>query len=29
VGVRHCDDGLLRATLADALAWVWHGYPAN
>jgi enterochelin esterase-like enzyme len=28
-GVGHCDDGLLRATLADALAWVWRGYPAN
>ncbi len=29
VGVGHCDDNLLRATLADTLAWVWRGYPAN
>lgn len=28
-GVGHCDDNLLRATLADALAWVWRGYPTN
>jgi iron(III)-enterobactin esterase len=28
VGVGHCDDNLLRATLADTLAWVWRGYPA-
>ncbi len=27
VGVGHCDDNLLRATLADALVWVWRGYP--
>ncbi len=26
--VGHCDDNLLRATLADALVWVWRGYPA-
>ncbi len=29
VGVGHCDDNLLRATLADTLAWVWRGYPTN
>jgi enterochelin esterase-like enzyme len=29
VGVGHCDDNLLRATLADALVWVWRGYPSN
>lgn len=26
VNVGHCDDGLLRATLADTLVWVWRGY---
>ena len=29
VGVGHCDDNLLRATLADTLVWIWRGYPAN
>jgi len=29
VGVGHCDDNLLRATLADTLVWVWRGYPTN
>ncbi len=29
VGVGHCDDNLLRATLADTLVWVWRGYPAK
>ena len=29
VGVGHCDDNLLRATLADALVWTWRGYPSN
>jgi len=29
VGVGHCDDNLLRATLADTLVWVWRGYPVN
>ncbi len=28
VGVGHCDDNLLRATLADSLVWVWRGYAA-
>ena len=25
-GVGHCDGSIRRATLADALIWVWRGY---
>lgn len=26
-GVGHCDSRAMKATLADALVWVWRGYP--
>jgi hypothetical protein len=25
----HCDGNVQNATLADALVWIWRGYPTN
>jgi iron(III)-enterobactin esterase len=29
LGAQHCDGRVRRATLPDALAWLWQGYPAQ